>query len=117
MSDEKQMTLYAEENATHLVNQYNEEFQCYKTSLNLHQRDRSSVTQRSFALTKVLIGSFLAISAISMVFGSNYLDYRFKTANRPSSYERTSNSWVFPVYFMAGVFSVSSVLAFKKAIK
>ena len=117
MSDEKQMTLYGEENATHLVNQYEQEFQAYKTTLNLPLRDRRQITQRSFSLTKILVGSFLALSAVSIVLGSNYLDYRVQVANSQSNKAVATQSWVFPVYFIAGVFSVSSVLAFKKAIK
>ena len=116
MSDDKQMTLYAEDHATNLVSRYNEEFQSYKTSLNLAQKDRRLVAHRSFALTKVFIGAFLALSAISMVLGSNYLANRNQMFNDPVETSRT-DSWVFPVYFIAGVFSVSSVLAFKKAIK
>lgn len=117
MSDEKQMTLYGEDNATSLVNQYDEEFQSYKATLNLPLKDRRQVAQRSFAVTKLLIGSFLALGAVSIVLGSNYLDYRIQVENRQSDQDLTSHSWVFPVYFIAGVFSVSSVLAFKKAIK
>jgi hypothetical protein len=117
MSDEKQLTLYAEDNATNLINQYDQEFQAYKSSLNLPLRDRRLVTQRSFAVTKVLIGSFLAISAVSLVLGSNYLDYRVQAVSGQSNQEPQSQAWVFPVYFIAGVFSVSSVLAFKKAIR
>ena len=117
MSDEKQMTLYGEGAVTKLVNQYDQEFQSYKRDLKLPQRDKGFVSQKSFSFTKVLIGSFLAISAVSLVLMSNYLEYRVQLSNRQSDQELTTNSWVFPVYFIAGVFSVSSVLSFKKAIK
>lgn len=117
MSEEKQMTLYGDGAVTQLVNQYDQEFQSYKRDLNLPQKDKGRVSQKSFSVTKVLIGSFLAISAISLVVASNYLEYRVQLANNQSDRELTTNSWVFPVYFIAGVFSVSSVLSFKKAIK
>ena len=117
MTEEKQMTLYGDQAATQLINQYDQEFQSFKRDLNLSQKDRGHVAQKSFSFTKVLIGSFLAMSAIALVLGSNYLDYRVKQQNAPLSQEQATNSWVFPVYFIAGVFSVSSVLSFKKAIK
>ena len=117
MSEEKQMTLYGEGAATKLVNQYDHEFQSYKRDLNLVQKDRGQLSKKSFSVTKVLIGSFLAASAVSLVLMSNYLEYRVQLSNNKSEQEITTHSWVFPVYFMAGVFSVSSVLSFKKAIK
>ena len=117
MSEEKQMTLYSEGAATQLVNQYDQEFQSYKRELKLSQKDKGQVSQKSFSFTKVLIGSFLAVSAVSLVVMSNYLEYRVQLSNNQSEREVTTNSWVFPVYFIARVFSVSSVLSFKKAIK
>ena len=117
MSEEKQMTLYVEDHATTLVSRYEQDFQSYKTSLDLSQKDRQIVSRRSYGVTKVLVGSFLALSAIALVGGSNYLMNRAPGLTVQADQTSADQSWVFPVYFIAGIFSVSSVLSFKQAIK
>lgn len=117
MSDDKKMTVYSEANVANLVNQYDEEFQVYKSGLKLPKTNQSRVSPKNLAVTKVLVGSFLALMTVSIVLASNYLEYRVQVANSQTEKALETSSWVFPIYFIAGVFSVSSVLAFKKAIK
>lgn len=117
MSEDKQMTLYSDRHVADLVGRYDAEFESYKTNLELPQKNKQRVSRYSFAITKVTIGSFLALCAIVMVLGSNYLADQSSRPNYRVANADKEHSWVFPAYFMAGVFSVSSVLAFKKAIR
>ena len=103
--------------STTLVQQYEQDYQDHRKRLNLPNSKQSKFAQKSAVFSKLVIGSFLALCAVSTVVASNYIDYQVQELNRISTREVQQKSWVFPVYFMAGVFSVSSIFVFRRTLK
>lgn len=117
MTDPTQVTLYDQMNSISLVRRYDQDYQNYREQLKLSHPPKRKLTAQGAVFSKVLIGSFLAFCAVSTVFSSNYIDYRIQQSNGSTDSVLARQSWVFPVYFMAGVFSVSSILVFRRALK
>ncbi|MCM1984816.1 hypothetical protein [Lyngbya confervoides] len=117
MPDSNSIQVAGDLNATHLIRQYEDEYRAMRSTLKLDQQQQRLRQQKDISPAQIFIGIFLSLSAVSTILGGTYLDSQVQWDPQRSDRTPAAESWVFPVYFMAGMFSVSSILVFRKAVR